>query len=71
MVVLDLSQLADGVENPQLQLLTPVGSQPIWENPGAHSAIKVPGRDLARHPRGRVVPYVPGCNSGQAVVDER
>ena len=46
MFVLDSSQLADGVENPQLQLLTPIGSQPIWGNPGAHSAIKVPGRDL-------------------------
>lgn len=44
--VLDSSELAAGVPDPELELITPVGSQPIWGNPGAHSAIKVPGRDL-------------------------
>jgi hypothetical protein len=45
--VLDSSDLAAGVPNPELRLLTPVGGQPTWGNPGAHSAVKVPGRELA------------------------
>jgi hypothetical protein len=45
--VLDSSELAAGLPNPALHLLTPVGSQPTWGNPGAHSAVKIPGRSLA------------------------
>jgi LVIVD repeat len=45
--VLDSSDLAAAVPNPELRLLTPVGGQPTWGNPGAHSAIKIPGRELA------------------------
>ena len=45
--VLDSSDVANGVEDPELRLRTPVGSQAIWGNPGAHSAVKVPGRTLA------------------------
>jgi hypothetical protein len=44
--VMDSSDLAAGVPNPELRLITPVGAQPTWGNPGAHSALKVPGRDV-------------------------
>jgi uncharacterized repeat protein (TIGR01451 family) len=45
-LVLDTSDIAANVANPQILLLTPIGSQPVWGDPGAHSAVKVPGRDL-------------------------
>ena len=45
--VLDSSDLAAGAANAELRLLTPVGAQPTWGSPGAHSAVKVPGRALA------------------------
>jgi uncharacterized repeat protein (TIGR01451 family) len=45
-LVLDTSDVAANVPNPQILLLTPIGTQPVWGDPGAHSAVKVPGRDL-------------------------
>ncbi len=44
-LVLDSSEIVDGHTLPQFHLLTPPGSQPVWANPGAHSAVPVPGTD--------------------------
>jgi hypothetical protein len=46
-LILDSSDLAAAVAAPQLRLLTTPGVNPHWGNPGAHSAVKVPGRALA------------------------
>ena len=46
-LILDSSDVAAGFPSPELRLLTPIGSQPTWGSPGAHSAIEVPERDLA------------------------
>jgi hypothetical protein len=60
-LVLDTSQVAAGVPNPQLTLLTDPVNRPIWGNqspcnftvpgtfdcPNGHSAVKVPSRQLA------------------------
>jgi hypothetical protein len=45
-LILDTSDLASGVENPQVDLLTPVANSPTWPNQTVHSAVKVPGREL-------------------------
>jgi hypothetical protein len=45
-LILDTSDLADGVDNPQVDLLTPVANSPTWPNQTVHSAVKVPGREL-------------------------
>jgi len=45
-LVLDSSELAQGVEDPEVELLTPVANSPSWPNQTVHSAVKVPGRDL-------------------------
>lgn len=45
--VLDTTQVASGVEDPDLTLVTPADQSARWTEPGAHSAVKVPGRDLA------------------------
>jgi uncharacterized repeat protein (TIGR01451 family) len=45
-LVLDTSDVAADLPNPQIRLLTPIGTQPTWGDPGAHSAVKVPGRNL-------------------------
>jgi hypothetical protein len=45
-LVLDSSDLAEDVEDPQLTLLTPVENSPTWPNQSVHSAVKVPNRDL-------------------------
>lgn len=44
---LDTSDLARGVPNPKIRLLTPIQNRPTWPNPAAHSAVTVPGRPLA------------------------
>jgi hypothetical protein len=44
-LVADLSDFADNVPNPEVRLVTPVDQRVFWTDPGAHSAIKVPGRD--------------------------
>ncbi len=46
-LVLDTSQVAAGVENPQINLLTPPKQRVTWANPGAHTAIKLWGQDKA------------------------
>ena len=43
---LDTSDLANGVANPEVRVITPVDNRPTWPNRNAHSAVKVPGRPL-------------------------
>jgi hypothetical protein len=44
--VLDTSDVVDGVAEPQLEQRTSPLTAPTWEGPGAHSALRVPGRQL-------------------------
>ncbi len=45
-LVLDTSDLAKALANPEIRVVSPIGTHPSWGNPGAHSAVKVPGRSL-------------------------
>ena len=40
-LVLDTSEVARGVENPTIGLVTPPENRVAWSNPGAHSAVKL------------------------------
>jgi hypothetical protein len=42
--VVDTSQVASGVSNPKISLITPPANRVYWNNQGAHSAVKIPGR---------------------------
>lgn len=46
-LVLDSSDVARAVPNPRLKLLTNPADSATWPNPEAHSAVQVPGRQLA------------------------
>lgn len=46
-LVLDTSEVAAGVRNPQMELVTPPENRVRWSNPGAHTAVKIPGKDAA------------------------
>ena len=46
-MILDTSQLADGVPNPQINLLTPRENWIFWTDPGLHSAVKLFGKPYA------------------------
>jgi hypothetical protein len=46
-MIADTSQLADGVANPQIHLLTPLESWLQWSGPGPHSAVKLFGKPYA------------------------
>lgn len=46
MGVADTSDFVDGVEDPGFHQLTPPFTAPTWPGEGAHSALRVPGRDL-------------------------
>ncbi|MDP9443002.1 MAG: hypothetical protein M3P83_01080 [Actinomycetota bacterium] len=46
-LVLDTSEVAAGVKNPRIELVTPPENRASWSNPGAHSAVKIPGKDAA------------------------
>ncbi len=46
-LVLDTSEVAAGVTNPNIELVTPPRNRVSWSNPGAHSAVKIPGKDAA------------------------
>jgi hypothetical protein len=46
-MILDTSQLADGIANPQINLLTPPESWLLWSDPGLHSAVKLFGKPYA------------------------
>ena len=43
-MVIDTSQLAAGTANPKISLVTPVSGRAFWDNQGAHSAVKIPGK---------------------------
>ena len=45
--VVDVSDFADGVPLPQPRPITRNESRPVWPGPGAHSAVKLWGRDWA------------------------
>ncbi|HVF53579.1 MAG TPA: hypothetical protein VNC78_08215 [Actinomycetota bacterium] len=42
--VIDTSQIAKGVPEPKIELVTPLQNRVFWEGPGAHSAVKLYGR---------------------------
>jgi hypothetical protein len=44
MLVVDTSQVARNVANPTIKLVTPIANRAYWDNQGAHSAVKLPGR---------------------------
>jgi hypothetical protein len=44
--VLDTSEVARGLPEPAIRLVTPLADRAQWPGRGAHSAVKVPGRDL-------------------------
>ncbi len=44
--VLDTSEVARGLPAPAIRLVTPLTKRAQWPGLGAHSAVKVPGRDL-------------------------
>src|SRR4051812_3772539 len=46
-MVADTSDFAERRAKPQIRLVTPVDKRVYWTDPGAHSAIKVPGQDYA------------------------
>ncbi|MBW3659280.1 MAG: hypothetical protein KY457_11625, partial [Actinobacteria bacterium] len=45
--IADTSGVVDGAEDPTPSLITPPGGNADWEGPGAHSALRIPGRDVA------------------------
>jgi hypothetical protein len=45
--VIDTSEFAAGVRNPQPRLITRDSARPSWPGPGAHSAVKLWGRNWA------------------------
>jgi hypothetical protein len=45
--VVDVSEFADGAASPQPRPITVNGKRPVWPGPGAHSAVKLWGRDWA------------------------
>lgn len=46
-LVLDTSEVAAGKKNATIRLVTPPENRVSWSNPGAHSAVKLFGRDVA------------------------
>jgi hypothetical protein len=46
-MILDSSQVVDGIPNPQINLLTPPENWLLWSDPGLHSAVKLFGKPYA------------------------
>jgi hypothetical protein len=46
-LVADTSDFAGNAANPQVRLITPVERRVFWTDPGAHSAVNLPGRPFA------------------------
>ncbi len=46
-MILDTSDLAEAIPNPQIELITPLESWPQWSGPGPHSAVKLFGKPYA------------------------
>jgi hypothetical protein len=55
----DTSQVAAGRKDPKMPLITDMAQRPWWGDPGAHSAVKLPGRDYVLI-TDEVYGYVPG-----------
>lgn len=45
--IADTSAVVDGAADPTPTLVTPEGGNVEWDGPGAHSALRLPGRDVA------------------------
>ncbi|HXA29018.1 MAG TPA: LPXTG cell wall anchor domain-containing protein [Candidatus Angelobacter sp.] len=43
-LVADTHEVAAGTPNPKITLVTPIAQRAYWDNQGAHSAVKIPGR---------------------------
>ncbi|HEV7679951.1 MAG TPA: hypothetical protein VGQ42_15410 [Candidatus Dormibacteraeota bacterium] len=43
-LIADTSQVAGNLASPKISLVTPVANRAYWDNQGAHSAVKIPGR---------------------------
>ena len=43
-LVTDTSDFANNVPNPRVRLVTPIANRVYWNNQGAHSSVKVPGK---------------------------
>ena len=43
-LVADTSDFADAQDKPEMRLITPVDKRVFWTDPGAHSAIQIPGK---------------------------
>lgn len=46
-LVLDTSQIASGIAEPQINMITQPKQRVAWSNPGAHTAVKMWGRNVA------------------------
>ncbi|HEX8084226.1 MAG TPA: hypothetical protein VF529_08040 [Solirubrobacteraceae bacterium] len=46
-LVADTSDFAENRPEPEVRLVTPVDKRVFWTDPGAHSAIRIPGKDYA------------------------
>jgi LVIVD repeat len=46
-MVVDTSDFANDAPSPAVRLITPVERRVFWTDPGAHSAVKLPGRPVA------------------------
>jgi hypothetical protein len=44
----DTSEIAEGKEKPEIRQITPQENAPTWAGPGAHSAVRLPGRTPSR-----------------------
>jgi hypothetical protein len=43
-LVIDTAQVAAGVANPTISLITPVSGRAFWDNQGAHSSVQIPSK---------------------------
>jgi hypothetical protein len=46
-LLVDTSELAEGAAHPRIRTLTTLATRPQWPGPGVHSAVPVPGTELA------------------------
>jgi hypothetical protein len=44
--ILDTSDLANNLAAPEIRLATPIENKLSWGDPGAHSSVKIPGRNM-------------------------
>ncbi|MEA2681926.1 MAG: hypothetical protein QOK05_254 [Chloroflexota bacterium] len=46
-LVIDTSDVASGVPSPVIREVTPIANRASWDNQGAHSSVKIPGKPYA------------------------